>query len=346
VLEPIDTVVDQTSADIKALARLFRIQCPSNSNQYAFGITKEGRVFLHVPKSTGTVPDESGKSVDANFQGKVKVVAGMDQSRTSLDFSAQGGIKANIGSFISEDPDNTDAISIDLTLAGKIRTTYVGTQGRESVIGGNDFRSIDGTDMNIINGNSVYNVGGAYAMEATTVTLNAGSGGMKQKIAGDLNQTVLGNTNLLYAKPEVSAYALGLTETVIAGVDSTLVLAGGITRTVVAGTGITDTVMVGNFVDTVATGNMSFNVGAGNLSATVGSGNLSLTCAAGAASLIGGPTVDMISSGIASITAPLVRIGPTASVGFAVAGIPGPPSVAMDYITGLPLQGQSTIMIG
>jgi hypothetical protein len=104
--------------------------------------------------------------------------------------------------------------------------------------------------------------------------------------------------------------------------------------------------MVGNFVDTVATGNMSFNVGAGNLSATVGSGNLSLTCAAGAASLIGGPTVDMISSGIASITAPLVRIGPTASVGFAVAGIPGPPSVAMDYITGLPLQGQSTIMIG
>lgn len=343
-LEPIDTVVDQSSSDTKALARLFRIQSPSNSNQYAFGITKEGRVFLHVPKSTGTTPEESGKSLDANILGAVKAILGMDQSRTSLDLSTQGGIKLNIGSFISENPDDSDAVSVDLTLAGKIRTNY-GTQGREAIIGGNDFKSMTGTNMNIIGGNSVHSVGGVYAIEANAITLNAGGGGMKAKYAGDFNQTTLGKTTELYAQIRLCTFALADTKIMVAGVDSQTVLVGGILRNVVAGSGIADTVAAGNFAQTCAAGNMLISVGTGNLAATVGAGNLALTCGGGNVTVTAGITGSFIAGAIATILAPLVKIGPT-GVGFAVAGIPGPPSVALDYLSGLPLLGQPTVIVG
>ena len=345
--EPVDTITSQTEADTKALCRLFRVQSPTSSNQFAFGITKEGRVFLHIPKSsTGTVQDK-GKSLDANIMGLVKAIIGADEnSGRSIDLRTLGGIRADIGSFQdNSNPANPEQVSIDITLHGKIRTNYAGTHGRESMVGGSDYRGVAGSTMDVIGGNCVRNVGGSEAVEATSVTHNVGFGGYKLKTAGDSNQTILGKTTEVYGKLRQSTFALSDTKTMVAGVDSTTVLAGGMTRTVLAGSGITDTVTAGNMASTVAAGNMSMSVGAGNMSATVGAGNLSLTAGAGATTLFSGVSTTVGSTVITNIMSPITKIGLT-TVGCVVAGIPGPPGPHIDYLTGLPLLGIPTVLIG
>ncbi|KKL22650.1 hypothetical protein LCGC14_2433330, partial [marine sediment metagenome] len=189
------------------------------------------------------------------------------------------------------DPDDTetppDLVSVDLTLKGKIRTNY-GLGGREAFVGGNDFASISGSQMTMVQGSVIRNVGAAEVVEASSITHNAGAGGLKQKCAGDYNNTVLGKTTELYAQPRQSTFALADLKTMIAGVDSTTVLTGGILRTVLAGTGITDNTALGNHLMNVGTGNMLMNVGTGNMVANVGAGNLALTAGAGPVTITSG----------------------------------------------------------
>lgn len=344
--EPVDTVTSQTEADTRALCRLFRVISPTGGNQYAFGITKEGRVFLHVPKSLSGTTNDKGKSVDANFAGAVKAVIGKDDnSGTSLDLRTKGGIKLDIGTASNNDPDQPESISIDLVLRGKIRTTYAGTQGRENVINGNDFKSVGGSSMAFVQGNNVKQIGGEEAVEAFSITHNAGPGGLKFKSAGDINRTVLGQTSELYGRERITTFALNDTKTMVAGIDATTVLAGGMARTVVAGSGITDTVTTGNLASTVATGNMSATVGTGNYSLTVGTGNMSLTAGGGNLSVTSGITATFTAGATTSIASPVTKIG-MAVVGSAIAGAPGPPSMCLDSLTGLPLLGIPTISIG
>lgn len=346
-LQPVDTTTSQTEADTQALARLFRVQSPTTSNQYVFGVSKEGRVYLHVPKTrTGTAQDR-GKSVDANILGLLKAVIGADENTgRSIDLRTLGGIRAEIGSF--QDFSNAagpEQVSIDLVLHGKIRTTYAGTQGRETMVGGSDFRSASGSTLDVIGGNVVRNVGGSEAVEASSITHNVGFGGYKMKSAGDVNQTVLGKTTEMYGQFRQSTFALSDTKLMVAGVDASTVLAGGMTRTVLAGTGIVDTVTAGNMLSNVAAGNMAMTVGAGNMTATVGAGNLALSAGAGTATMTGGIAATMSSGVIASIAAPVTKIG-LSVVGNVVAGVPGPPSPHIDYLTGIPILGIPTVLIG
>ena len=81
------------------------------------------------------------------------------------------------------------------------------------------------------------------------------------------------------------------------------------------------------------------------LTATVGAGNLALSAGAGTASMTGGVSASLNSGVIASIGAPVTKIG-LSTVGCVVAGVPGPPSPAFDYVTGLPLLGQATVLVG
>jgi hypothetical protein len=345
-LEPVDTITSQTEADTKALARLFRVQSPTSSNQYAFGITKEGRVFLHVPRSLTGTTEEKGKSVDANLVGMLKAVIGSDDnSRTSIDLTTTGGIKAVIGAFKDPDPERGDTISVDLVVKGKIRTTYESPTGRENIIGGNDLRTLSGSSLDVVGGASIENVGGSKAVEATGISHNAGFGGYKLKSAGDVNETVLGRTECNYAQDRKTTLALSDTKIMIAGVDSTTILAGQIARTVASGSGIADTVTTGNFSSTVVTGNMSMSVASGNLSATVGTGNLALSAGGGNASVNSGISTIVSAGAVAQVTAPVVKIGATV-VGGVVAGVPGPPGPHIDFMTGLPIFGIPTVTIG
>ncbi len=344
--DPVDTITSQTQADTKALARLFRVQSPTSSNQYAFGITKEGRVFLHVPRSLTGTTEEKGKSVDANLAGMLKAIIGSDDnSRTSIDLTTSGGIKAVIGSFKDPAPDSGDNVSVDVTLRGKIRIAYEGSTGRESVIGGNDFRSLGGTALSVIGGNLVDSVGGSASVEATSITHNSGTGGQKIKCAGDYNSTVLGKTDQTFAQDRKTTLGINDTKIVVAGVDSTTVMAGSSTRTVNTGAGIADTVTTGDLTSTVTTGNMTITVGTGNLAASVGTGNLALSAGGGNATFSGGVTTTVSGGSVVQMVGAVKNIG-AVPVGFAVAGAPGPPSIALDYTTGAPLLGQPTITLG
>ena len=341
----IDTALDQVGANTRALARLFRVLAPNGSNQFCFGISKEGRVFLHVPAGQ-TGLDDKGKSIDMNVVGLIKAIIGADTNRTSLDLKTMGGVKLDIGAFgDAADPEAPELVSVELNLKGKIRTNYSGPQGREVLVGGNDVSSIAGSKFDMVQGSVVRNVGGSEAVEANSLTHNAGLGGYKQKSAGDYNNTVLGKTTQLFAQLRQSTFALNDIKVIVAGVDSQLVTLGGAVRTVVAGTGIADTTTTGNHVTTVGTGNHLINVGTGNLTATVGAGNLALTAGGGPVTITAGIAATIVAGTVANIASPITKIGVSVA-GSAVAGIPGPPGPHLDYLTGLPIRGIPTVTIG
>jgi hypothetical protein len=344
--EAVDTVTSQTEADTKALCRLFHVRSPNTSNQYAFGISKEGRVFLHVPKSvTGKSPQEKGKSVDASFAGLVKTVIGKDDNTGySLDCRTKGGVKLDIGTNQGPDSEVSEQVSVDLTLRGKIRTTYLGRGGRETILTGSDFRSTTGSSMDLIDGNCIRQVGGEEAVEAFSVSHNAGAGGYKFKCGGDAGYTVLGKTMETYAQLRQSTFALSDTKIMLAGVDSTTVFTGAISRTVIAGT-IADTITTGAYALNVATGNISMAVATGNIVASVGTGNLVLTAGGGNIALTAGIATVITSTATVAITSPATKTG-VAAVGGTVAGAPGPGSPHIDYITGLPILGLPHHIIG
>lgn len=344
--ETVDTTTSQTEADTKALCRLFKVRSPTSSNQYAFGITKEGRVFLHIPRSlNGRSAAEKGKSVDASIAGLVKTVIGKDPNTgLSLDFKTKGGVKLDIGSTQGPDPEEAEQLSVDLTLRGKIRTTYAGRGTRETILTGGDFRSASGSIMDIADGNYVRQIGGEEAVEAVSISHNAGAGGYKFKCGGDKGETVLGKTMRTYAQLRQSTFALNDLKTILGGVDSTTVFAGGIVRTVIAGN-IADTITTGNYTLSVSAGNILQQVATGNFTASVGTGNLALTAGGGNVTFTAGVATTISSGATLALTSPSTKIG-AAVVGTFVLGSPGPPAPHLDYLTGRPPLGPGTLQGG
>lgn len=343
IFEPIDTIQRLSVIDDLALAKLFRVQSPNSSNQYAFGVTKEGKVIAHIPKTRAGEAHEKGKSVDLNIQGLFKAIIGADENNNnmSLDLRMLGGVNLEIGRLSSGE-------SVTLNLKGKIRRVHNGNDEGgltlEEVYGGSTMRSTSGSEMHVVGGALAEDIGGERGIRATSIALNAGAGGFKQVSAGDYNVTVLGKTQEQYAQLAQGTYAIGRKVTLVAGVDSTTQLAGTSSHTILAGS-MSTSVVTGNMGSTVGTGNMTQSVGTGNWSVTVGSGSLSLTCAAGPVSISSSLVTSIIAAASANIQAPFVKIGNIGSA-FAVGGIPGPPAPMLDYLTGLPLRGCATIQIG
>ena len=347
-----DTLEKNTNdTDTRALAKLFTIQCPVNSNKYTFGVSKEGRVFLHVPASSGKIsPEDKGKSIDLNTAGKVRAVLGADPADSvSLFFNMAGGIKGTIGRMNNNGQGQADGNSIDMTLKGGIFLRYEGNDSnglaRGATVGGSSFDSVSANAFQNVGGSSSELVGGAKTVEATSINENCGPGGRRMKSSGDVFEIVAGKTSRAYALPRISTFALNDTKVVIAGTDSETVLVGSKLRTVTAGAGIVDTVGAGNYVGSVGAGSYSISVGAGSLSIAVGAGAISLATAAGAATFASSLTTT-IAGGVATVvTAPLVTIG-AVPVGGAVSGIPGPPGPHIDYVTGIPIRGSALVLMG
>ena len=345
IFEPVDNFYEHDIIDQIALARLYRIQSPKSSNQYAFGISKEGRVFIHVPASQVGTPDEAGKSVDLNIVGLLKAIIGKDpNTQLSADVILNGGLNCEIGR-------GPKGSSIILTLHGPIKKNIIGddnldnTPTEDTTVGGSTSTSISGSSFTYVRGTVARISGASDNTEADSIVHNAGAGGYKQLVAGDRGITVLGKTMEMFAQLKTCSYALGITKTTLAGVDSTTQLVGAITRTLVSGAGITDSVGVGNYACTVGTGNMLMSTGAGNIAITCGAGNLALTATAGPLAITSSLTTNITSAVSTLINSPFTKIG-TTGVGNAVAGIPGPPAPHFDYVTGLPLLGVPTVVVG
>lgn len=349
LFEPVDTVQRLGIMDAIGLARLYRIQSPylGSSNQYVFGVTKEGKVLCHVPKTQAGEPHEKGKSVDLNVLGLIKAIVGGDENSNnmSIDLRCTGGVNIDLGRLTG----GTNAgASVVLNLAGGIVKNHnadpaSGVAADDRYLG-SVLEAGTGTKMISWQGNVIHNAGGELANSGQKITNSAGPGGQADTCAGDKGITVLGKTQEQFGQLVQTAYAQGKTRTVLAGIDSTTILAGSISRTVVGGTGITDTCAAGNMIASVAAGNLLQNVGTGNFAVTVGAGNLALTAGAGPLSLTSALTATITAGVLTSIVSPITQIGiPT---GFAVAGAPGPPGPFLDYIVGIPVLGIPTIAIG
>ncbi len=341
--EAVDMVQDFGIVDDVALARLFRIVSPNGSNQYAFGISKEGRVFLHVPKSRVGTTEDKGKSIDASIAGLIKAVIGGDENsgNKSIDLRLLGGINLEVGRM-------NDGNSINLKLHGKIRREHTGNDAdgltNEEIYGGSISKVVSASEFKSTGGSSVEVVGSQKVIQAQSTLINSGPGGSKELNSGDKNVTILGKTQSQFAQLETSTWAVGKNLTVLTGIDNTTVLAGTKTTSVVAGS-YTSSVGTGSYSQSVGAGPYSIVVGAGSFSATVGSGPLALSASAGPISL-SSSTINTVSAAtMNTFTAPVTKIG-SLVVGCCVAGIPGPGGPHLDYITGLPILGVPTILVG
>ena len=333
-LYPIDTVQSPSLSDSVALARYFSITCPSGSaKKYVFGITKEGRVFLNVPSDSF-----EQQSVDMRTEGGVKAFLGANGDRVSLNLKTLGGVKLDLGTFIDESSTDQDSVSVDVTYHGKVKTTYAGIQGRETVIGGTDYISVGGSYVVNAGSGIVHACGGTAALEAEGRRANIGTGGYALRSLGSYDITCLEKASESFALMRLITNYLGSIKTVVSGVDTTLMLSGVHSTAVAAGA----------YAVTVGAGNLSLTSGVNATLVSVANlalgGGVVSSIAGGAHTTVAGG-VNMMSGAVAMVFAPVVKIGTTV-VGNVVAGIPGPPIPAMDYVTGLPLQGIPTALIG
>lgn len=350
VLEAVDTVTRLGVMDAVGLARLFKINCPqiNSSNQFVFGITKEGKVMCHIPKTQYGEPNEKGKSLELNIQGLVKAILGADENsgNLSMDFRSTGGVNLDIGRFNGGPYAGS---SVVLNLHGGIKTIYNGDPNtgvaNDTTFNGSGSEVGTGTKLISWSGNIINNAGGENAQSGQKITINAGAGGLIHTVAGDLGTSVLGKTQEQFAQLVTTTYALGKDRKTLAGIDNLLMISGAITRTVTAGAGITDTVGTGNIAQTVTAGNITQTVTTGNLSVTVGTGNLSISCGAGSATITSSLTASIVSSALISLTTPITKIG-ASTQGFAVVGITGPGGPHIDYVTGVPILGIPTVTVG
>ena len=349
--EAVDTVSNLGLMDALGLARLFRMQSPypGSANEYAFGITKEGKVLCHIPKTQAGNPDDKGKSVDLNVMGLIKAIIGADENRNnlSLDFKTTGGINLDIGRFTGG---TYAGQSIVLNVQGGITTYFngdpsTGAATRDTRVMGSELDAGTGSKITSWQGNLVYNAGGECGLSGQKITHQAGPGGQADTCSGDKSVTILGKTQEQFAQIVQTAYATGKLRTTILGVDSTTVLSGGIIRSVVSGVGISDSCAAGNYISSVAAGNLLQSVGTGNFGVTVGAGNLALTSAAGPLAMTTSLAASITSGVAMAINSPTTKIG-LVPTGFAVSGIPGPPGPFLDYIVGIPVLGIPTIAIG
>jgi hypothetical protein len=345
VFEALDNVQDQHLLDSKALARLYRIQAPESSNQFAFGIDKEGRTFVHIPASqAGDTPDEKGRSLDLNIAGLVKAIIGKDpNTQLSLDLVLNGGLNIEFGR-------GPKGNSNTFTMYGPIYRNIVGDNTQDGTpsenvsVGGSSSKTVSGSDFTYVRGTVARVSGASDTTEADSIMHNAGSGGYKMLVSGDHGITCLGKSKEMYADQKSSKFALGCEKVVVAGADDNTIIAGNYTRTVYAGQ-ITDSVTTGNISLNTATGNLSASVITGSIGITVGTGSLALSCAGGPTSISSSVTTTITSGVSTVINSPTTKIGASVA-GFAVAGVVGPPGPHIDYVTGLPILGIPTMVIG
>ncbi len=344
IFEPVDTIDKINVVDDQALASLFKIQSPNSSNQYVHGITKEGRVLCIIPKSKSGEVGEKGKSVDLSVEGLIKSVIGHDEGsgNKSLDLKMTGGANIEIGR-------QSDGTSVNLVLKGKIRKTHLGNDANGSITnedyyGGSIVKSVTGSDLTVVGGSQTERVIGEKSIEAGSVAISAGSSGYKNTSLGDRSLTVVGKTNETYQQQATLSFSFGKKQTIYSGIDDTTVIAGSKSTTVNVGN-CTTTVNTGSMSSVVNVGNYSMKVDAGNMEISVGAGNLSISNNAGPISINSSLSISLTAVANVSINAPSVKIG-AAAVGFAVAGIPGPMTPAIDYVTGIPLLGIPTVTLG
>ena len=347
---PRSPVEPDIEVDTTAGAYLLRITPPSNQqdtdSQFAFSVSKQGKVFVNIPGSKVERYPSGSKNVsmEANLEGALKAFIGSETVLgASIIFDCVGGIKGRVGHL-------ANGQAIDIEYGSLVKQTFTGSpadnEGNgialDTTVIGNENKSLSGDLIVSARGAITQTSNGGYTVMADALSLS-GQGGYTGTYGG-LSQTVTDRSTY--------NYALQVTKTIVAGGEVNTILAGGLVDTVAAGARSYTTAAGATTFNNPA-GAFAINVGAGAYTVTVGGGAISMTASA-AVSLTAGAVMSLSASGVLTLTssaivtivAPLISLGgPLAVFGVCRGGPIQPPgSPRLDWITGLPLQGCATVL--
>lgn len=281
-----------------------------------FDIDKEGHAFLYLPASSGSHPLGPGRSLEAGFNGSVKLVIGAENTdNKSVFLDTKGGIQANLGSDkngLSFNAIVKNGVHLEIMSPAKDGLAYfLKTKG-------NNLEYVDGNSDLEVSGNYTIRVHGKFKVESLGTKEesyvndknNTYGASFKtivikdkqeqigynnvQKITGSLERT--GGVFTPALPTEVTdEYELTTgckTEKLINGSKKTTLLNGNIEEKITLGDilrevtskksiGIQDKIKLGDHITDVNTGNKVEKVKMGDSTETITTGNKKITIKTG-----------------------------------------------------------------
>lgn len=342
-LRPPSTSVDE--ALTMAAAYLLRIKPPRSSSKsdFAFAVSKQGKVFANIPGSASESYLAKNVSAEINMEGALKArIGAASPDRYSIHLTTEGGIFLDVGS-------NADGQCLTMNYRGAVKNIFRG--GGNSVddvahsldVQGNAESHISGNDTQVVNGKYLKTVSGGYNVKADAIKMNALNG--FTAMLGGWSTLISGKTQNHFAQLVIETIALGgKLSTVLAGAVIETLVAGAKTTNVLAGA-TTFNNPAGAFTVTVGTGAVSITTASGAVALSTGAGAMSIAAGGGAVAITAGLAMNLTATTAISLAAPQVLLGgPAAALGIA-RGLPmmPPGSPSLDWITGLPLQGSAVM---
>ena len=315
----------------------------ASKNPFAFAVSKQGKVFVNIPKSTNENYTEKNISLEANLEGALKAVIGASSpQRLSLHLTLEGGIYLDVGA-------NSDGECITTNYRGAVKSIFRGNGNsvddvaHSTDVQGNSERSTSGNDIHTVRGFHQVTVDGGYQVGASSVKMN-GLNGFTGNFGG-WSTVISGKTQNQYAQLVLETIATGgKLSTILAGGMVQNIAAGAMTYNVLAGATLFNN-PAGAFSIVVGTGAISITTAAGAIALSTAAGAMSLAAAGGAIAITAGLAMNLAASTLISLLAPQVLLGGPAAVLGVVRGFPvlPPGTPSLDYFTGVPYQGSAVI---
>lgn len=330
-----------TETDTTTGGYLFRLKPPGRQDvitEYAYSVSKQGKVFLNIPGSVVERYPSGSKNVSAevNLEGALKAFIGAETKRNaSIILSLVGGIIANIGHLDNGKAfEVTSNSSVDFTCAG---TNDEDNMAYRANIQGNESKVVTGDSIQNTLGAISHTANGGYSVRADAINHSASNG---------LNANYGGISVLSSAKSQYQ-YAQSVLETIVTQGKISTILAGALVDTVAAGARTYNTLAGATLWNSPA-GAYSITVGAGAYTVTVGGGAIAMTAgaavsitAAAVVAITAGAAMNLTAAAAISLVTPQVLLGgPGAILGIS-RGLPiMPPGMpSLDWLTALPLMG-------
>ena len=295
------------------------------------GVDKEGHYYMHLPRSKANTLG-AGRSMSSLAHGNLKEIWGPDaDTGNAWDLTANGGIRWDVGKHTPND----NSRSIDIRTSSGV---YIEINGADD----------SGYCKNeVISGDSIENVGGKKTILTNDYELTV-RGMKKENINGsysvvyqmDYSVNVLGVSSEVAIKEKQCKFGQRKT-TITTGNDELTVLLGDIQETIQGFGKRSTTVTTGSIEQSVLSGQFKTTVTTGSYALNVSAGTVDFKAPAGAMTLQS-TTVKVSGTASVNLDSSIVQLGTGASIGGAIAGMPGVPT-HFDYTTGAPLKGSMTV---
>lgn len=328
------------------------------------GVDKEGHLYHYIQAATGGGLGK-GRSMSTLARGSLKEVWGKDSRyANSWDLSTDGGIRWNIGKHNERDGNPYSSRSIDIRSSRSVFFMYGSQQSpdiydfgnnkkkldnirkyfkiekvggnerkevastRETIIGGSDKLSIKGARLERVSGANTINVGSGYNIIVGDV--------FTEKVAKEKNES-FGNrkTSIVKGSSEL------VIESPYGDISERITKAG--SRTIDIGVGsIKEKIRIsGNKTFETNSGNISYKTNVGNINHRTSSGNIGLITKSGQVALEALLNINIKTSKASNVNISGGAINLKGRIGGSGGVITS--RTHLDYITGAPLRGSSTV---